>query len=105
MVVVAIVDFLPLYGAAVAAEMRASVYTDWVLLEEIGQRRSPVAGVALVSGDKTSAGIRVIRAGAYSVLCRDTSVESMRRNVEATADRVSPCRSTCCLGCHRVRDH
>jgi DNA-binding NarL/FixJ family response regulator len=113
MVTVAIADPLPVYRAGVAAEMRASGHiveapddvvawavrvssavllltlesdTDWVLLAEIGQRRVPVAVVALVTGDETSAGIRAIRAGAQSVLRRDTSVDSMRRTVEAAAD-------------------
>ena len=113
MVTVGIVDPLPLYRAGVAAEMRASGHivevpddvvawvarvpsavllltlesdTDWVLLAEIVRRRVPVAVVALVTGDETSAGIRAIRGGAHSVLGRDTSVVSMRRTVEAAAD-------------------
>lgn len=111
MVRVAVADPLPLYRAGVAAEMRACGHTveapedlaswagggqaavllltlasdrDWALLAEVGARASSVVVVALVIEE--AAGVRAVRAGARSVLPRDTTPAALRRAVDAAAD-------------------
>jgi DNA-binding NarL/FixJ family response regulator len=116
MVRVAIADPLPLYRAGVAAELRAGGHIvespesiiswatdglfsvllltlesdrDWALLTEVGAQEASVAVVALVVGESVSAGVQAIKAGALSVVPRDTAAETLRRAVDAAADGIA----------------
>lgn len=61
--------------------------TDWRLLDRL--RATPATSIVIAlldGGSLTVGGVRAVRAGARSVLWRDTSATVLRRTVEATID-------------------
>jgi DNA-binding NarL/FixJ family response regulator len=110
---VAVIDPLPMFQHGVAAVLSAAGYLvdepadlvawarrvppavilltvgaegDWRLLEQLRGAQTQAAVIAVVEAGGAGPGVRAVRAGARSVLLRETTAAAMMRTVEATVD-------------------